>query len=189
MEECGPGRTFLDHPGRGNGGVLTLRSERTTVIVEIAMSAALAAVLGLIRIFRMPQGGSVSLEMLPILYLSFRRGAPVGMVGGAVYGFVQLVTDPYIAHPAQFILDYPVAYTLVGLAGLVPSRPGLGVALGTLGRLAIHTCSGAIFFAAYAWEGWHVWSYSLVYNLSYLVPEAIICGIAILLILHSRRKA
>ena len=42
----------------------------------------------------MPQGGSVSLEMLPILYLSLRRGGAMGMVGGAVYGFVQLVTDP-----------------------------------------------------------------------------------------------
>jgi thiamine transporter len=166
-----------------------LTRKRTTLIVEIAMSAALATVLGLIRIFRMPQGGSVSLEMLPILYLSLRRGSAMGMVGGAVYGFVQLVTDPYVAHPIQFILDYPAAYTLVGLAGLLPSRPGLGVALGTLGRLAIHTCSGAIFFAAYAWEGWHTWSYSLVYNLSYLVPEAVICAIAVSLILHSRQKA
>ena len=122
-----------------------MRRERTALIVEIAMAVALAAVLGLVRVFRMPQGGSVSLEMLPILYLGLRRGSAVGMVTGAVYGFVQLVTDPYVAHPIQFMLDYPVAYTLVGLAGLVPSRPVLGVAMGTLGRLAIHTCSGAIF--------------------------------------------
>ncbi|NLN17029.1 MAG: energy-coupled thiamine transporter ThiT [Firmicutes bacterium] len=166
-----------------------MRRERTALIVEIAMAVALAAVLGLVRVFRMPQGGSVSLEMLPILYLGLRRGSAVGMVTGAVYGFVQLVTDPYVAHPIQFMLDYPVAYTLVGLAGLVPSRPVLGVAMGTLGRLAIHTCSGAIFFAAYAWEGWHAWTYSLVYNLSYLVPEAIICAIAVSLILHSRQTA
>ena len=49
----------------------------------------------------------------------------MGMVGGAVYGFVQLVTDPYVAHPIQFILDYPAAY-FGWTGGAFAFRPGLG---------------------------------------------------------------
>ncbi|MGI6038498.1 MAG: energy-coupled thiamine transporter ThiT [Limnochordia bacterium] len=157
--------------------------ERTRLLVEIAVMAGLAVVLNFFRVFRMPQGGSVSLEMIPIFYLAMRRGGVVGMIGGGIYGMVQLLTDPYIVHPAQFILDYPLAYLLVGLAGFFAARPALGVAIGCLGRYLAHVVSGAIFFGMYTPDGWNIWGYSAVYNLTYMIPEGIIAFLVLRLLL------
>src|SRR5690554_2544963 len=96
-----------------------MRNKRLRLMAEIGVAVALSAVLGLIKLFHMPQGGSVSLEMLPILIVAIRWGGITGMLTGIVYGFVQLIIDAYVVHPAQFLLDYPIAYMLVGLAGFV----------------------------------------------------------------------
>jgi thiamine transporter len=93
----------------------------TTGLVEIAMAVALAAALSLMKVYTMPQGGSVSLEMLPLLYIAVRRGVGVGLAAGAVFGFLQfLLPGFYAVHPAQVALDYVVAFGALGLAGLVP---------------------------------------------------------------------
>ena len=71
----------------------------------------------------MPQGGSFGLEMLPILFIAVRRGVLPGLVAGALFGLLQLAGvagTPYIYHPVQALLDYPLAFGALGLAGLVP---------------------------------------------------------------------
>lgn len=153
-------------------------------IAETAVAVALAAALGLLRVFTMPQGGSVSLEMLPILFLAARRGVGPAVVAGGLYGMVQLVLPgAVIFHPAQVALDYPLAYAAVGLAGLVrvTSWPRLAaaVAVGTAARFVFHFLSGVIFFASYAPEGWNPWLYSVTYNVLYLVPEAVISALVL----------
>lgn len=158
----------------------------TRVLVEAAVAVALAAVLGLVRIFRLPQGGSVSLEMLPLYYIALRRGGWVGVLAGAVYGLVDLAIDPYVIHPVQLILDYPLPFALLGVAGFFPRRPLVGVTLGTVGRYLSHLLSGVIFFASYAPAGQNVWAYSALYNASYLVPELVI-GLILMAILLNRQ--
>ena len=79
-------------------------------MTEISMAVALAAILNFLPLWRMPQGGSLSLEMLPILIIALRWGAVPGMMAGAVYGLVQLALGPFIVHPAQLIL-YIAEYT------------------------------------------------------------------------------
>lgn len=162
----------------------------TRLLVEIALTVAMAFILDELRLFQMPQGGTISLSMLPIIVLAYMRGAWPAVVAGALFGTVDLITPPtYIVHPAQLILDYPLAYALVGLAGLVRApwlrARGAGIALGmaalvpgiALGaglRYAAHTVSGAIFFAEYAPVGTPVWVYSAVYNL-YVPLSALAC--------------
>ena len=48
--------------------------------------------------------------MVPIFVLALRRGLVPGMIAGAVYGCVDLLIDPFVVHPVQLLLDYPVAY-------------------------------------------------------------------------------
>jgi len=112
----------------------------------------------------------------------------VGLLAGTVYGFVQLVLEPYVVHPAQLVLDYPLAFGLLGLAGLVAARPLVGVALGIAGRFVAHWLSGVVFFAAYAPEGMNAYLYSALYNAAYLVPELVLSTVALVLLLPLLRK-
>ncbi len=171
----------------------------TTAIAEMSIAVALAASLGLLKLFVMPQGGSVSLEMLPILFIAVRRGLVPALTVGVVYGFVQLLLPgAFLVQPVQVLLDYPLAFGALCLAALVPvpvaprglawrevrRSPGRvvpflaaltgAVALGVAARFVCHFLSGIIFFASYAPAGQAVWIYSLTYNLLYLAPEALL---------------
>lgn len=135
---------------------------------------ALAAVLGLIEVFKMPQGGSVTAaSMFPIILLAFRWGPGVGVLAGAVYGLIRLYPSPYVVHPVQFLLDYPLAFAVLGLAGFFPRNPYVGVTLAVAGRFMSHLLSGVAFFSSFA-GGQNVWVYSAVYNGSYLGVELVL---------------
>ena len=152
-----------------------------------AMCIAIAFVLSCIKLFRMPQGGSVTpAAMLPLIMFALACGPLQGLVVGCAFGLLQMIEDFYVIHPVQLLVDYPMAYaalTLGCLALLLPQkydrfRLPLAVLLGYLGRYLMATLSGAVFFADYAGEQ-NAWVYSLVYNISYLGVEALLsCVIA-----------
>lgn len=161
---------------------MSTRKLDTKVIVEIAVTAALAFVLSFVRLYRMPQGGSITLEMVPIFYLAFRSGVVPACWAGGLLGLLNLFGDAYIIHPVQLIMDYPLPFAMLGLAGLLPNRPILGVIVGSAGRLLIHTLAGVIFWASYAPEGQNVWIYSIGYNATYLVPQMVLSAIVIVVL-------
>jgi len=154
-----------------------------------AMSIAIAFVLSYIKLFRMPQGGSVTpAAMLPLILFSLAFGPGKGLVVGCAFGILQLIEDFYVIHPVQLLVDYPMAYAALSLgclALLLPERLSrfrlpLAVLLGYFGRYMMATISGAVFFAEYAGEQ-NAWIYSLSYNISYLGVEALIaCALAFL---------
>jgi thiamine transporter len=150
-----------------------MRDRNVKILVEGAMMVALTFVLHFLKIYQAPYGGSVTLgSMVPILLFAFRYGAGPGVLVGSAYGILDYIVNPYFVHPAQVILDYPLAYGLLGIAGFFKDNIYLGSTVGIFGRLVSHFISGVIFFAQYA-EG-NVYLYSLVYNAQYLVPELII---------------
>src|SRR6056297_3456202 len=87
-------------------------------ITEISVAVALSLILNFLPLWKMPQGGSVSLEMLPIFFIALRWGLKEGLLAGFVYGLLQLAFNPFIIHPVQLILDYPLPYMLLGLSGI-----------------------------------------------------------------------
>lgn len=131
-----------------------MNRERIQILLEISLMAALAAVLHFLALFRLPQGGTVNLEMLPIIIIALRRGVVPGILASLVYSPILYFLEPFYAHPAQIILDYPLAFGSLGLAGLVRSKKlwavSVGTLIGSLGRFLSHFLSGAIFFASYA---------------------------------------
>ncbi len=149
---------------------------------EIGVAVALAAVLGQVRLFAMPQGGSVSLELLPVIFIAVRRGVVPGLVTGVVYGFLQLaLPGAFVFHPAQALLDYPLAFGALAVGGFVAVTGwrslAVAVALACAARFVFHFLSGLIFFAEYA-PGWEApWLYSITYNALYLLPEAVLTAV------------
>src|SRR5947199_5025656 len=106
------------------------------ILAEMASAVALSGALSLFTIFMLPQGGSITLaSMVPVLLFALRRGAKVGIVAGVLLGLVVLVEMPIVVHPAQLLLDYPLAFGALGLAGLFRSPPLIGVAAGVAGRI------------------------------------------------------
>lgn len=164
---------------------------KTRKLTEIAVAVAMAVVCSLIKVWEMPQGGSVALTMVPILLIALRSGWVAGCACGAIYGLLSLLIAGVIYHPMSILLDYVLAFGLLGLAGLFKKTiPGLiaGCTVGVLGRFVSSLVSGAVLFAEYAPEGQNPWIYSLVYQATYMVPEFIISvAILVLLFLKARR--
>lgn len=183
-----------------------MRSQRTQLIVEIALTAALAAVLSMFAV-KLPinfAGGTISLSMVPIFVLALRRGAIAGVLAGVLFGMADMLIEPFFIMPQQVFLDYIVAFAAVGLAGLGSAAYNKALdrsqwlallvavpfmVLGGAGRFAAAWTSGVLFFGANAPAGQPVWLYSIVYNLSYIVPSTIVCITAALLVLPVLERA
>ncbi|MEM3696877.1 MAG: energy-coupled thiamine transporter ThiT [Candidatus Bathyarchaeia archaeon] len=157
----------------------------TEGIVVVALSIILKDVLP--PIYHLPQGGSVSAAgMVPLLWFSLRRGLRAGLEASTVYGLIHMaLPGSYIVDPIQALLDYPIAFAALGLAGIFKKYPLIGVGVGITGRFLAHFASGVWFFWEYAGE-MHPVLYSAIYNGSYLIIELIISEI-IIFILAKRR--
>jgi thiamine transporter len=171
-----------------------MNSTRTRVMMEISLSVALAYVLRRFAVWQMPFGGDISLAMLPLVVVALRRGVGAGVLAGVLFGLLDYTIEPYFVHWAQFFLDYPVAYGLVGVAGIMQpllarflaSRAraaqvavvAAGALAGGVARFAAHFLSGLIFFAANAPAGQPAWLYSVIYNATYVFPSVAICAVA-----------
>ena len=156
---------------------------RIRLLAEISMAVAMALVLSQLRLFRMPAGGSVTLAMLPLLVIGLRWGGYPGIMAGVVFGILRLFLGAYVVHPAQFLLDYPVAYGMIGLVGFVPGPRLVAISAAGLGRLMMHVLSGVIFFSG-AVVGVDAWVASLIYNVTYLVPEMVLAAAVALPLLN-----
>jgi thiamine transporter len=183
-----------------------MRNERVLVLAEVALAIALAAVLNTIQFIQLPQGGSISLSMLPIIVVALRRGLGPGIVTGAAYGVIDYFYEPYFFHWIQWLLDYAVAFGAVGLAGFFAPAWKRAVAdhavpraiwtvvlpaavLGTAARLAVHVVSGLIFFVDYAEVSlMGGLAYSVTYNLSYMLPSAIACTAGAMILMPALRN-
>ncbi len=155
---------------------------KTKQIVFSAMAIALATVIAtVIKLPSLPNGGSVTLfSMLIVCLVGYWYGPTTGLIAAFAYGILQFITGPYVVHPAQVLLDYPLAFGALGLSGFFyQKKHGLmiGYIVGVTGRFAMHMVSGLIFYTAYVdtLEGnvAAIWA-STVYNLSYILPEAIL---------------
>ena len=161
---------------------------------EGAISVALAVVLNFFKLDLGPEGGSVNLVLIPLVLYAMRRGTGAGLAAGLVFGTLKAMIGGGISYGWQsLVLDYSVAYALVGLAGLPKNRPIPSVILGSAGCLASFVLSGVIVWGEYMPESFwnmpmaNVWVYSLLYNGSFMLCNAIVCA-AVLAVLKKTTK-
>lgn len=165
---------------------------KTRVLVEIAIMVAMAFVLEIIftAFPGMPFGGRISLSLLPIIVLSWRQGIVAGITGGVLFSILNMLLDGFSPAAwgitfevfiASMILDYFLAFGLVGLAGLIRGLFGnsiysfaAGVVFAALLRFIMHFISGIVLWSNFAEEGQSAVMYSLLYNGTYMLPTTIL---------------
>ena len=165
-------------------------TSETKILAEGTVIIALTVILKdvLPPVYQLPQGGSVSAAgMVPLLWFSLRRGLRSGFETCTVYGLVHMaLPGSYIVDPVQALLDYPMAFAALGLAGIFRRYPLVGVGAGILGRFLAHFASGVWFFSEYAPVGTHPIAYSAVYNGSFLLIEFVVSAILMYIIIKRR---
>lgn len=170
----------LRHSNASRKAALTTRQ-----LVYSAVAIAIAVVCSMIKLFEMPMGGSVTLlSMLFIVLIAYWYGPYVGIMTAVAYGLVQFVTEPIFYTIPQMLLDYPLAFGALGLAGFFNKKKWglqIGYIAGVIGRFVFATISGVVFFASYAPENMSPLVYSAAYQASYLIPEAVVTLIIICL--------
>jgi thiamine transporter len=174
------------------------KTNLTKQIVEASVMIALATVLSLFKLVEMPYGGSVTLaSMLPILVVSYRHGVGVGLLSGSVYAVIQQLLGlnnlsyftTWQSVVAVMLLDYIVAFTLVGVGGVLRNRMGIknasapvkqkieiaaGMILVCVIRYVCHTVAGATVWAGLSIPDSAALIYSISYNATYMIPETIV---------------
>lgn len=204
--------------------------QKTRRLTESAMLIAIAIVLELISKMFIPEqpfGGQITIvAMLPIVLIAYRHGCRWGLVASFAYALLQMALGAktvsaaflpgYFGDSAMIgnavvmcVLDYILAYTLLGLGGIfrnVINRRGLALMCGSIvalfARFLAHVLSGYILFSGWAeWyftqEGFPAWGerivanlnpdmlgwvYSAVYNGMYMMPEIVMTAVAALII-------
>ena len=158
---------------------------RLRALCEGAIMVALAFVMSFIKLYELPNGGSLTPAMFPILLFALRFGLGRGLLAGFVFGLLQLIFDGAYAWGWQsMLLDYLLAFTPLGLAGLFKGKAwGIfpGTFIGCLGRFIVHHISGITIYRIIeptavpglgTYDNAHV--YSLVYNGSYMIPNMVL---------------
>lgn len=204
----------------------------TTSAVMIALAAVLAIVCALIPFLNLPFGGGFTIaSMLPIVLISYMYGLKWGFFVSATYSVLQMLLDLALGTSASVImalfmptsdgymgafagiaiilLDYLVAYTVLGFGGIFRNKiknKTLALCLGSILALSLrylaHILSGAIFYGAWAeWffsqDGFYkiggailehfsgfglALIYSVFYNGLYMIPEIIITAVAAVIV-------
>ena len=162
---------------------MTNKRNATRALVEGSILIAAAEILGFIKLWHMPEGGSVSLMMLPLVIYALRWGVKQGLLAGLAMGILDFMLAGGIAIGWQSILgDYVVALALLGLAGVGCKKglPGivLGSALGCLGRFLSIWVTGAVVWGEYMYDIYGLpmsseWVYSFLYNIPILVSSVL----------------
>lgn len=142
------------------------------------MCIALATVTGMVKLFRFPTGGSITLASTLFATLPGYFFGPIpGLISGIAYGLLHAFINPFILTPLQAIIDYGFAFAAYGLSGFFcQKKKGLliGYLVSSIARWFFAFLSGWIYFGEYAWEGWGTIAYSAVYNLIYIGGEVVI---------------
>ena len=171
-----------------------MRNKNLLALTESAVMIALATVLSLIKIVDLPYGGSVTIaSMLPVAIIAYRHGLGWGLGSGLVYGAIQQLTGlntlswvtGWQSILAVVLLDYIIAFTVIGFAGVFrkvvnnqAAALSLGCILVCVLRYACHVVSGATVWAGLSIPTQAVLGYSFIYNATYMIPETIVMVVA-----------
>jgi len=161
-----------------------------------ALMIALSTILSMLKLFQVPQGGSVTiLSMVPLVLVALIYGTRWGIFTCFAHGMLQLLLGLGNLRGLSLttligcvLLDYLLAFTVIGLSGLAgkiknkAAAGAVGAIIGVALRFVCHFLSGWLLWSEVIAD-WASIAYSLTYNGSYMLPEIIFTAIASALIL------
>lgn len=175
----------------------------TRRLTESAIFIAIATVLSMIKI-DLPFGGGVTIvSMLPLVLISHRWGWKWGVLTAFVYSLIQQLLGldnlQYVTGVVMVIglilLDYVIAYTVIGLSGVMDNLLGkgrkalfLGILVTFTLRFACHLVSGAWIWGEWAEDVFMninmsgPWMYSFFYNGWYMLAELVMTEVVAMLL-------
>ena len=168
----------------------TPTASRIKTIAFAGVSIALAYVLSFVRIWQMPWGGDITLlSMFFVTFIGYLFGPATGFAAAFVYSILQFIQSggSYMLSPFQVCCDYFLAFTALGAAGFFRNKKnGLvtGYLVAVFLRGVFHTIGGYLYWMDYMPESFPASLaviYPIAYNYAYLIPEALITVIVILL--------
>ncbi|NVY96491.1 energy-coupled thiamine transporter ThiT [Lactobacillus sp. DCY120] len=169
------------------------------VLIEGAIISALAMALSYIP----HSTGISSIEILygivPIYIYTWRRGLVAGMGSGLVWGLLDLIlrglSSGSVLNVWQGILEYPLAFSVLGLAGwatpLIQKKArqhlswGLMMASGATALIAkyfLHFIAGVLVWGSFAPKSMNPWLYSFIVNGGSALASLIFLGIVLFLL-------
>jgi thiamine transporter len=177
-----------------------MKSLRLVVMIEAALMAAFALILDMLPSIDFSPSISISFSMVPIFILAFRRGVKASLLAGFVWGVLQVALgSAWIVTPVQMIIEYFIAFTFVGFAGVFVNRIQQSLrsgskskvyawiiaaaVLGSAARYFWHFIAGFIFFKEYAPEGMSPVLFSLFANGVTMLGSALLCSIVLVLLI------
>lgn len=171
--------------------------QKTKILCEGALMVAAAVALSYVKI-QFLQAGSINFAMIPVIIFAVRWGLGWGIVAGAAYGTLKFfLSGGYAINLASMLLDYTVAYAMVGMAGLFKGRKWgfpLGAFAGCLARFVIHFITGITIYKivvpteVMGMTVSNPYFYSLLYNISYMGPNTVIAIVTCLLLEKPLKK-
>jgi thiamine transporter len=166
---------------------------RTRDVVRVGMYVALFAVLEIVSntlpLFKMPEGGSLSLGAIALVLASYDLGWKLGLMTTFISFLVMIVLPGdqlYFYNIIQFLCDYLFAYACYAFTSLIPDfkiqKTGypIGIFITSFFRFMFHNISGWIFFAE-AYKGRLILGV-MGYNASYMIPTAIVTFIIVFIV-------
>ncbi|WP_300684933.1 energy-coupled thiamine transporter ThiT [Acutalibacter sp. 1XD8-36] len=184
------------------------RPKNVENLVLAGVLVALGTALSFVKVFDLPYGGSITLcSMLPVMLFSYRAGIKWGLGAGFTFSVLELlfgldalkgISGATVA--GSIFLDYLLAFTVLGLAGIFRGKIKHDPAAFTLGCLI----AGLLRYACSILSGWLLWAqfmevsymreivavffpglstvsgpqlgmiYSTCYNGMYMIPEILV---------------
>ena len=188
--------------------------ERKTTTKELVFGAiciALSFVLSMIRLFRLTSAGSITLaSIFPVALYCYVFGFNKSMVVCFVFSLLNFCQGPYVISVWSALLDYLLPYLALSLVGIFAINPKtfssngsifkkhgkffIGLSLYFIVRLSSATLAGVLFWS----QGVEFWifsgdlvggtafAYSLIYNLTYILPDTLIAGVVAVFLFSSK---
>ena len=175
-----------------------MKKSKVYALCEGAIMVALATALSYVKLMELPQGGSVCISMLPLFIYFYRWDWKHSFLAAFAYGLLQLIFDgAYAWGPTSMLLDYVLAFTVLGVATFFRKMKGglyLGATVACVCRFLVHFISGVtiyrinepteLFNSIYT----NPWLYSAVYNGSYVLIDLVLCLVILAVLSKPMRK-
>ena len=170
-----------------------MKNKKMLRLVESGLMLAVATVLSMVKVLDLPYGGSITaFSALPVIIVAYRHGLGQGLLTALAYALMQLAlggsalsyaTSP-IAAAAIVVLDYLLAFTVLGLGGIFRNKvhhQGTALVLGAVAtgamRYTLHVIAGCTVWAGLSIPTEAAMVYSLAYNATYMIPETLVTAL------------